>query len=145
MCDCAPLVAALRRSRVQTDRGRWLAVKLLDSDVCIEHHEGLSDRADFGSRLYAPEPATERWMPARTTIYTIHAMEFSDTSCADWTTRLESAQWKAACTAGPTTYEIVETIESDQTGMAPWSAQYELSSEGLLYLRPRRDDEQRRL
>ena len=144
MCDCAPLVAALRRDRIETDRSRRLVAKLLDSNVCVEHHEGLSNRADFGSRIYAPQPSTEVWVPTRTRINAARALEDSTTP-VEWTARLDPALWRTAYAEDATAREIIETLKGDESRTTLWSENYELDSDGLLYLRPRHDGEQRRL
>jgi transposase InsO family protein len=140
LSDCRPLVLALRRDRIESDRARRLVAKFLDHDVTVEHHDGASNPADFGSRQFAPPPTSESWAPSR---IMVNARRAQRTAEMDQTARAaqllisvgpDRGEWRKAYEEDPVTADIIRILQDTSTGGHPWREKYEMH-EDMLYLK----------
>ena len=150
LCDCRPLVLALQRNRLEGDRARRLVSKLLDHNVCLVHHEGESNRADFGSRQFPAAAPKDTWTPTRAEVNARRA-NLEDAShggaapagaMQTWSTGIDKEVWRAAYKLDAAAADIITTLESARAEDSPWHSRYELQ-DGLLLLRPHASDERR--
>lgn len=145
LCDCRPLVMALNKNRIDSDRARRLVAKLLDHNVTVVHHEGSSNRADFGSRQFPPPAASDTWRPTRAEVNARWATRTSELALGtlppqgpieSWTLSLDNNVWRQAYEEDPMTKDIVMALTGAHAADSPWRGVYEVAQSGMVYLIP---------
>jgi putative transposase len=127
LCDNKPLVQALNRQTLQSEKAKRLVCKLLEFRAEVQHHEGLSNISDFASRSVAPAKAGESWTPA--------AFEFNHIEAiADVAVQLDPSEWTTAYEKDDLSKKIIEVLSDAETVGHAWRKKYEMKGE-LLYMR----------
>ena len=124
MCDCLPLVESLRRSRIETERGRRAVAKLIGYHARVLHHTGEGNRADFLSRLPEVESMGSSWEPIQIEINTLTEVEL----------QIDTKEWEAAYQQDTRTKDILEVLSDGSADNHPWRSKYEWEG-NLLFCR----------
>jgi len=127
LCDCKPLVEALVRHKLESEKAKRFVSRLLQHRVVIQHHEGISNRADYLSRVFKPSVGDVAWEPVQVAV---------DARQVTVGLGLDTAQWVKAYQEDQLTKEIIGVLGDPRTEDHMWRKKYEIE-DGLLFLRAR--------